>query len=181
MLGLSLGGCGPRIPALWAPAPTTHALSRDQLSALHGPVVRGAWDPDLSRTALHALLSTAFADDALTEAYVAHHEARERLRLGDVQLTVDDVEYAVPDPRPDGRIDAAWTVTATLHHEQHVHPRRHRFDAVLTVRDDQDGPRIVALDPGRVAELPAEVGQPTDRQDVDEQSILELLEIQDGR
>ncbi len=169
-LGLALGGCAPTIPR---PPPGTFA-------ALHAPVVAGAWSPALDRVALHALLGEAFADDALTEAYVAHRQARERMARSGVRLTIGAVEHAPLEPLPDGTARARWTVAGEVVHAGHRHDRRHRFEARVALRETDVGWRIVGLWPGRVEAAPAGVGGGTTGGGPGDQDLLQLMEGADG-
>jgi hypothetical protein len=134
-------------------------------------VVAGAWDPELDRVELHALLSGAFAGDALTEAYVSHRQARHRMALAGVRMEVQQVEHEPLRLDRDGTGLAAWRVAGTVHHATHRHPRRHRFTARVRLDQTDVGWRIVALEPGRVDEEPGGVGGTVGA----ERSILELL------
>lgn len=132
------------------------AAAGARFEALHRPTFE-VWAAPLTPEAQHAALARAYAGEALTRAHVEVRAARHRLERAGARVEIEAVTYHPPAAArwtPGGvELFVDWTVDATVHHRGHAHPRRDRHRARVRLESGPEGPRIAALEPGRVDEL----------------------------
>jgi len=136
---LTACGAAPENPPIFADLKTT-------FPDLHRQVY-GIYDAPLVRHGLHDELSEVYAGEALTQAYVEHWTTRTKMAEEDTSVNILEVSYAqiATRSRPDLAIDVEvdWSVGGVVTHRAHSHPRVNRYQAVFTVAQTQEGPRIV--------------------------------------
>lgn len=99
------------------------------------------------RDGLWTLLAGSFSGDALTRAYVEDWTMLQRLGQQGSTVHIDRVSHEridVVDRRAGRtRLRVAWTVAGAVTHQGHSHQRTHRYEAIFTVEEGEQGPRIV--------------------------------------
>lgn len=132
--------------------------------------------------ALHAHLSTLYAGEALTEAYLGHVRTLAAMEAGDIGVEILAVDHGkvAAERRADGLVvTASWTVRSAVRHQAHTHVRIGRYRASFQT---DEGGRITAEWPAdmervrsglKPGDLFGDGGDATDRGFVDP---LELLE-----
>lgn len=109
--------------------------------------VYDVYSAPMVRHGLHDDLAAVYAGEALTRAYVEHWTTRTRMAAEETSVNILEVTYADVAPRPtsDGTIDVHvdWSVGGVVTHRAHSHPRVNRYQAVFTLAQTEQGPRIV--------------------------------------
>jgi len=109
--------------------------------------VYALYEAPLARHGLHDDLSMVYAGEALTQAYIEHWTTRTRMADEETSVKILEVTYAEVAPRPgaDETIDVNvdWSVGGIVTHRAHSHPRVNRYQAIFTLAQTPNGPRIV--------------------------------------
>lgn len=87
--------------------------------------------------AIHRLLASSFAGEALTHEYVEHFTTLARMQQERTSIQVLRVDYEsvrLLQRQPESaRIEADWSVSGVVTHQGHRHPRINRYRALYTV------------------------------------------------
>jgi hypothetical protein len=98
----------------------------------------------IDRDAIHALLASAFAGDALTREYVEQFTTLRRMRDEGTAIDVLAVDYEsvnVVGGEPEGvLVSADWSVGGIVTHQNHKHHRVNRYQAIYTLALRANGP-----------------------------------------
>ena len=104
--------------------------------------------------AIYDGLATAVASDLLTDLYLQRRAAQvSELEEGGTSVIMDIAleEMTILNSTPSGyRIDAAWTVTGEVGHEDHRHERVNSYAAELTLGPADGEWRLVGFDLNRI-------------------------------
>ena len=103
------------------------------------------------REAIHSLLSSSFAGDALTDEYVEHFTTLARMGREHTAIDVLDVDYESLDlaggSESQIEVIADWSVGGIVRHQLHSHHRVNRYQASYTLAraaEGAEGLRIVS-------------------------------------
>ncbi|MEM1447893.1 MAG: hypothetical protein AAGI22_02215 [Planctomycetota bacterium] len=100
--------------------------------------------------AIYDRLAVSVTGDALSDVYLENRRALELENRGGARARVDDVEvFEVESIEPDDGgylVRAAWTVAGSVNHFGHVHYRRNRYDARLSLVVEEGAWKLRGID-----------------------------------
>ena len=129
------------------------ALTEDQVAGVCGDLLRNVYRAFDFReeSDIHDVLARSTEGELLTDVYLETRRSLELENQGGARARVQEVEVLTTDTTalPDGpgfRSLCTWTVAGAVGHWGHIHQRRNRYDAELTVEAREGEWKITGLE-----------------------------------